>query len=213
VRRIEESLMTRLSSCRNRTAPRLFARLLGAVALILGLAALAAEPLPATSGVVVNGEALSTDTIAAYAAQYGQAPAPGRYWYDGATGAWGHEGQGTAGFIPPGLALGGPLRSDASNGRTGVWINGRQLADSDVLALAAIGVQAQPGRWWVDALGNAGAEGGPALFNLHALARRAGGEGLWRGSSDGSSLWLGGDGSLSYHGKVGDREFDYHIGD
>ncbi len=31
--------------------------------------------------------------------------------------------------------------------------------------------------------------------------------------SYGSSLWLGSDGSLSYHGKVGDRSFDYHIGD
>jgi hypothetical protein len=173
----------------------------------------AVMPAHADDAVYVNGMALEDATLDAYRRQFGYVPSPGRYWYDAATGAWGYEGQGTAGFIPAGLPIGGPLASDASNGRTGVWINGRQLADSDVRAFAAIGIVAQPGRWWVDAHGNAGPEGGPAWFNIHAYARQASGDSLYRRSSDGSSLWLGSDGSLSYHGKVGDRSFDYHIGD
>lgn len=181
--------------------------------LALVLASVAASPAQAGGGVYVNGVELEEATLDAYRRQFGYVPGAGRYWYDVATGAWGQEGQGTAGFIPPGLPIGGPLASDASNGRTGVWINGRQLADSDVRALAAIGIVAQPGRWWVDAYGNAGPEGGPAWFNIHAYARQASGDSLYRRSSDGRSLWLGSDGSLSYHGKIGDRSFDYHVGD
>lgn len=183
-------------------------------ALLLGLLLTTSAVWSRTlSEVWVNDIALPETVLMSFQQQFGYRPAPGRYWYDRATGAWGLSGQGTAGFIPPGLALGGTLRADASNGNTGVFINGRELAQSDVQAFQAIGIAAQPGRWWVDAYGNAGAEGGPALFNVYALARQSGGDSLYRKSGDGSSLWLGSDGSLSYHGKVGDRSFDYHIGD
>jgi hypothetical protein len=41
-----------------------------------------------------------------------------------------------------------------------VFINGRQLHMMDVAALMQI-TQVYQGRWWVDAQGNFGAEGGP----------------------------------------------------
>lgn len=119
--------------------------------------------------VVVNGEALSAPLKQQLAAQYNLHPQPGRYWYDRATGAYGMEGAGTAGFLVPGLPISAPLRADASNGQTGVFINGRQLHFTDVAAFQAAGIPVMPGRYWVDAAGNCGYEGGPAMLNLFAL--------------------------------------------
>jgi hypothetical protein len=173
--------------------------------------------------VVVNGEALSTGTLDAFAQRFGYAPRAGRYWYDAATGAWGHEGQGTAGFMAPGLALGGALRADASSGHSGVFINGRELADSDIAGLWSMGIPAQRGRWWVDAWGNAGPEGFPATFNIFAVARQTaaargggGGDSIWRtwGSGDNKgSTWIGSDGSLSHSTTINGKTYDYYIGD
>ncbi|MGH9901566.1 MAG: hypothetical protein ACRD68_07105, partial [Pyrinomonadaceae bacterium] len=89
----------------------------------------------------------------------------GDYWYDRRCGAWGEEGGPTLGFILPGLNLGGRLKANASRGRTGVFVNGRELHRLDVLALQQI-MTVYRGRFWVDAHGNGGYEGGPALFNL-----------------------------------------------
>ncbi len=167
--------------------------------------------------VVVNGVALEPANLALA----GRAVADGRYWYDAMTGAWGYEGQGTAGFIAPGLALGGHLREDASQGRSGVFINGRQLPDGDVVALMQMGIPVQQGRWWVDAFGNAGAEGGPALFNLRAIARQSAGQrggadsiySTWGSGDNKSSTWIGADGSLSQSTTINGKTYDYYIGD
>lgn len=56
-----------------------------------------------------------------------------------------------------------------------------------------------PGRYWLDARGVGGIEGGPPLFDLSQLARQAGGGGggPWSHASrnaDGSSTYVGGDG-------------------
>ncbi|MFT3712840.1 MAG: hypothetical protein QM817_34745 [Archangium sp.] len=106
----------------------------------------------------------------------GQKSVPGDYWYDNATGALGKWGGPTMTFLPPGLGLGGALPANASGGGmgqlTGVFINGRELHPVDVMNLTALlQTQVQRGRWWVDAQGNCGLEGGPPLFNLHAVAR------------------------------------------
>lgn len=93
------------------------------------------------------------------------------YWYDRVSGAWGFSGGPTAGFTTAGLDIGGPLRADASRGTTAVFINGRQLPVQDVLALQALLGAVHAGRYWVDAQGNAGLEGGPPLVNLVAVAR------------------------------------------
>lgn len=185
----------------------------------LGLAwALAGNP--STAEVVINEQVIDTAQLQQYAARTGQTIADGRYWYDAQTGAFGYQGQGTAGFTLPGLALGGRLHADASAGRTGVYINGRQLNDGDVLALMRLGIPVQPGRWWVDAAGNAGPEGGAALFNLRVIAqqvaRQSGGDSIYSTSGSGdnrSSTWIGADGSLSHSTTINGQTYDYSIGD
>lgn len=157
----------------------------------------------------VNGRALTAQEQALVPG----VPA-GAYWYDTMTGAYGLFGGPTAGFIAPGLGLGGRLPANASGGGsgrlTGVFINGRELHPIDVQQLSAyLGMPLQLGRFWVDAQGNAGAEGGPFLFNLHALARangRGGGGGV-RVRDDGrgnrSSV---GNGAAVIHQKTGSGE-------
>ena len=77
--------------------------------------------------IVVNGLALSADTVRALQQVYPVAIAPGRYWYDAVSGAYGREGEPIAGQMIAGLVLGGPLQADASRGTAGVFINGRQI--------------------------------------------------------------------------------------
>jgi hypothetical protein len=120
----------------------------------------------------------------------------GSYWYDRVSGAWGMEGGPTSGWIVSGLTLGGTLRADASAGNTDVFINGRELPMTDVQALMKI-VQVQRGRWWLDAQGNFGSEGGPVLGNLVAMSQQRGGKSWSSYSSDGHSF-IGGDGKCSY---------------
>jgi hypothetical protein len=103
----------------------------------------------------------------------GLSPQPGSYWYDGRSGAVGLIGAGTSGFLPPGLPLGGPLPPDASNGTSGVFVNGRELTTGeDAFLQGVIGSPIAPGRYFLDADGNAGMEGGPVLVNLIQLAQQ-----------------------------------------
>lgn len=156
--------------------------------------------------IVVNGERVPEATLSALEARYGVQAEAGRYWYDPASGAWGHVGRPTAGFLPAGLRIGGPLRADASSGRTSVWVNGRRLPAQDLRALQALTGPVEPGRYWLDANGNAGREGGPALVNLAQLARQAQGSGLRRSwltgigsnSSGGTGYVMGRDWSVTY---------------
>ncbi len=120
--------------------------------------------------VVVNGTRLDDYILSAHERQYRTHIPNGRYWYDAFCGAWVNEGGPMRGLTLAGLNLGGPLRADASRGRTGVFINGRQLHKLDVMALKQLG-PVLPGRYWVDAWGSVGYEGGPALFNLIQVAR------------------------------------------
>ncbi len=191
---------------------------------MLGFALFSAALLGCTHGdamVVVNATELSAAELETHSAKLGYRIPDGRYWYDARTGAWGLEGQGTAGIAVAGLSLGGPLRADASLGRSGVFVNGRELAASDISAFARMGIPAYPGRYWVDAAGNGGLEGMPASFNLFMIARQAAAAGLApdsiyarSGSGDNrSSTWIGGDGSLSHSTTVNGKTYDYYIGD
>ena len=128
----------------------------------------------------------------------------GAYWYDPASGVAGRWGGPGAVLLIPGLPLGGSLPANASGGGdgrlTGIFVNGRELHPDDVRALMAIYGEAWPGRWWVDGLGNFGAEGGPAIGNLRQAAAQAAAQargGSWsRGSGAGSNgFWTGGDGN------------------
>ena len=118
--------------------------------------------------VVINGIALDHSTKQTLERGFGAPITPGRYWYDPVSGVWGMEGGPAAGQILPGLKLGGPLRQDASKGKTGVIVNGRELHERDVAALHRC-LDVIPGRYWVLANGIGGPENGPAQFNLAVL--------------------------------------------
>jgi len=145
---------------------------------------------------VVNGLVLDAQGLAVVEAletQYHVHVPDGRYWYDPLVGLWGREGEGTSGLIPPGLALGGALRADASGGSTGVFVNGRELAPVEVAYLSRC-VAVPMGRYWLDAQGIAGAEGGPPLVDLVAACRAAA-----RQHGPGGDPWYGsviGDGNV-----------------
>ena len=128
---------------------------------------------PAAGAVVINGQALDAQTLASLEAA-GAQPQPGNYWYDNMCGAWGYAGQGTSGFVQAGLGLGGPLAANASAGNTDVFVNGRELPQSDLQALQRLG-PVDPGRYWLDGNGNWGFEGGPTQGNLVAAAKQANG--------------------------------------
>jgi hypothetical protein len=133
-----------------------------------------AGPRTTVGDVLVNGQPLSRATIHALA-QIGVQARPGSFWYDNVSGATGVSGLGTLGFIPAGLGLGGPLQADASNGTSGVFINGRQATTGEVAFLQALtGAAIPPGRYFLDANGNAGPEGGPVAVNLIQSANQRG---------------------------------------
>lgn len=131
------------------------------------------------AGIVVNGVALSVEKLRALQQIYPVAIAPGRYWYDAISGAYGREGEPIAGQMIAGLALGGPMRADASRGTAGVFINGRQVTIGEKAYLEQLcQTPVLPGRYWILFNGLGGYEGGPAIFNLGqcpGLTRSSGG--------------------------------------
>jgi hypothetical protein len=147
------------------------------------------------TGVFVNGVPLTGGEVAGLAPYLGSRPNPGRYWYDPVSGWAGSEGQPTAVVLPPRMKLGGPLQATASAGTTGIFINGRELPQAEAAYLAMLtNSPVLPGRYWVDAQGNAGFEGRPALVNLYALAQASsrsgassGGDWTWQGKGTGMS--------------------------
>jgi hypothetical protein len=153
-------------------------------------------PVFAGSNVIVNGEPLSDDTVSELEAAYRTSLQPGRYWYDPLSGLWGFERGPTAGQIAPGLNLGGRLRADASGGGTGVFFNGRELHQQDVALLYQLAGVVIPGRYWINAAGVGGFEGGPPFFDLRALAAQRGGGRSWSHSGPGGHM--GSDGKCTY---------------
>jgi hypothetical protein len=94
----------------------------------------------------------------------------GAYWYDYVSGEWGVEGRGRSGKIRPGLELGGTLKPDASGGKTGIFVNGREITSWESLRMRWA-TSVSPGRYWVDHNGNFGMENGPCMGNLRKLER------------------------------------------
>ena len=138
-----------------------------ALALIGGIAAAQAEGGAAQGAIHVNGQPLSAETVRALQQIYPVAIAPGRYWYDRISGAYGREGSPIAGQMIAGLELGGPLRSDASGGTSGVFINGRQVTVGEKAYLEQLCLTPiAPARYWILFNGIGGIEGGPPSFNL-----------------------------------------------
>lgn len=151
--------------------------------------------MAAQNKVYVNNKQVSANTIHQLKKTYGIAIANGSYWYDNICGAWGYSGGKTMGFIPARLPIGGRLQSNASNGRSGVFVNGRQLPFADVSALKRI-INVVPGRFWLDHKGNGGYEGMPSTFNLIYLSRKSGSSSFYRNSYTG--IGSGSSGGTSY---------------
>lgn len=136
------------------------------------------QPTPEPrSNVIINGTALSIEHAQASAIP------DGRYWYDARSGLWGGEGMPVQGQIQPGLAS-APLAPNASHGTTNVFVNGRNLPAQEVAWLEQLlRSRIAAGRYWLDAQGNVGYEGGGAVANLVVVARRnhGGGDNFWAG--------------------------------
>jgi hypothetical protein len=140
----------------------------------------ASQPPPPPSeesgkrSVIINSVKLSDDQIEVLENAYRVRIQDGDYWYDPMTGGWGLRGGPTSGVMQAGLTLGGPLPADASNGNTGVFINGRQLPVQDLMLLQQVlSVPIWPGRYWLDARGNCGFEGGPMMGNIFESAQQS----------------------------------------
>jgi len=143
--------------------------------------------------VIVNGTALDQQQLAMLQHTYNVIPRPGNYWYDARSGLYGVVGYPAWGFMLPGHKL-GRLQSNVSNGTSGVFINGRQLPQSEwVVWSQMLGYLIQPGRYWLDSNGNAGYEGNSvAVVNLYQAARQnayrgGAGAGAGAGGSGGGS--------------------------
>lgn len=136
------------------------------------------QPQPsAVRQVFVNGVRLRDDQITFLEQKYRTQLPNGNYWYDRMCGAWGMRGGPVLSTIEPNHELGGALPADASNGNTGVFINGRELHYLDIALVQRVVPMILPGRWWVDVYGNFGGEGGPMLGNLFTYAQNYSGSG------------------------------------
>lgn len=133
---------------------------------------------PATRVLKFNGRALNAGglaTLAKLEAAYRTRLPDGAFWYDPMCGAFGAWDGPVLVILPAGLALGGPVPANASGSGSGVFVNGRELHAFDVLYLQHLLGPIKPGRYFTDAYGNAGLEGGPVLVNLLQAAQHRGG--------------------------------------
>lgn len=161
------------------------------------------------SEVYINRCRLDTDKLKALETKYQTRIESGRYWYDNKCGAWGVEGGPTAGFIMAGLDLPSPMPVDISGGGTGISINGREIHPLDQQGLQRLFGITYQGHYWLDAQGNLGVVGGPAIVNIldaiQASQRQQGGGSITHGykSTYGARGTLsGGSGGSMYSGRT-----------
>ncbi|KAJ4781164.1 Guanine nucleotide-binding protein subunit alpha [Rhynchospora pubera] len=112
--------------------------------------------------VFVNGKKLNLDELSLLQSCPCPPPKlkPGYYWYDKVSGYWGKNGHKPSKIITPNLNVGGNLEKNASNGNTGICINGREITKSELQMLKLAGVQcAGKPQFWVNSDGSYQEEG------------------------------------------------------
>lgn len=171
------------------------------LAMLAALVAAVARAEPAPPRVEVNGRWLSAAQVKALHQRLGAPPLAGRFWYDPRAGLWGHVGGPSIGRLPPALPVPAPMPPGVSGRGSGVFVNGRELHPQEIQRLRAAYGQVRPGRYWLEADGTAGVEGGPPAWNLYARPQRpkwlTGGHD-WRGGSV-----IGGGGTVGFIGTNG----------
>ena len=87
---------------------------------------------------------------------------PGRYRYDPTSGLYGYWGREAVCYIRTGHGYGN-VPPNASNGNTGIFLNGRHINATEIVQWQALfRLAIQPGRYWLDGnTGNVGVEGNP----------------------------------------------------
>ncbi len=159
------------------------------------------RPLPAAAennpqgriGIYINGREISQQQVEQLRAMYGYVAPPGKYWYDSRGGLYGTMGYEAAGFMRPGHDF-GPLPANASNGNTGVFINGRQININEAMYCQRLFGAVYQGHWWLDGrTGNMGAEGNPTpIVNVFVALQQSqrsgqGGSYSWHSNATGAS--------------------------
>ena len=145
--------------------------------------------------VYVNQVLLEEKEVKTLEAFYNVRLVNGYFWYDATSGLWGIEGGPVMGQILPGLKLGGPLKADASKSKTNVFINGREIHELELLYLHRVFGFVNPGRYWLNAQGIGGYEGGPPQFNLNIAGQGIGSD--WIKRTPGGTV--GGSGGCMYY--------------
>ncbi|URD88405.1 hypothetical protein MUK42_27904 [Musa troglodytarum] len=106
--------------------------------------------------ICVNGKKLSLEEMVLLQSCPCPPPTlkPGLYWYDRVSGYWGKEGHRPDRIITPNLNIGGTLMQNASNGNTGILINGREITKVELQMLKWVGVScAGNPHFWLNADG------------------------------------------------------------
>lgn len=94
------------------------------------------------ANITVNGH-LIPDSLIKRAEKRAGPIQPGHYWYDFRAGFWGVIGSPCLGIIPPFIEeFNYPMPDNCAGGRTGVFVNGRELNPKDLKLLASRGLPA-----------------------------------------------------------------------
>lgn len=134
---------------------------IAAILLTLGIPMLpGVAQTPGEPEVIVDGHRLTTEQLRALQATTGVPPRSGCYWYDPRSGFHGFCGRETAGVLQPGIMDFGNPAPNASRGKTGLFLIGRELNRVEKAFFERSFGPNPPSRWWLDGqTGNIGQGG------------------------------------------------------